>query len=259
MTTATQFSATEWARTNGEAFTYWAPLDRYEPAPRRTAHGLLYTFTYPDGREGLVIDSVDQFRDHTSAVYLIDDGSDVRPFHVAAWSTLATDDYVIALPFPTNDGRVRPDNGRPVDFSNWAVGPTRAYHLKITQALPDDFESTALAAYLTCALWSSTDESDESGGRPLDDNYGPDDIADASVSEAREALRSLALQCVPMIRRQKITAEQFGHDFWLTRNGHGAGFWDRGYGADGQALTDAAKVWGGSDAYVGDDGRVYLT
>jgi hypothetical protein len=25
----------------------------------------------------------------------------------------------------------------------------------------------------------------------------------------------------------KLDAEKCGHDFWLTRNGHGAGFWDR--------------------------------
>lgn len=37
---------------------------------------------------------------------------------------------------------------------------------------------------------------------------------------------------------------QHGHDFALTRNGHGAGFWDRGYGAVGERLSDAAKVYG---------------
>ena len=30
-----------------------------------------------------------------------------------------------------------------------------------------------------------------------------------------------------------------GHDFWLTRNGHGAGFWDRGLGEVGDALSEA--------------------
>lgn len=29
--------------------------------------------------------------------------------------------------------------------------------------------------YLECALWSSTDESDESGGKPMDCNYGPEE------------------------------------------------------------------------------------
>ena len=39
-------------------------------------------------------------------------------------------------------------------------------------------------------------------------------------------------------------AFQHGGDFYLTRNGHGAGFWDRGYGDVGKQLTEAAKVYG---------------
>lgn len=43
---------------------------------------------------------------------------------------------------------------------------------------------------------------------------------------------------------------QHGHDFALTRNGHGAGFWDRGYGVAGELLSDAARVYGDYDVYV---------
>lgn len=40
-----------------------------------------------------------------------------------------------------------------------------------------------------------------------------------------------------------------GHDFWLTRNGHGTGFWDRGYPDEiGDALTVAAHAFG--EAYL---------
>ena len=35
-----------------------------------------------------------------------------------------------------------------------------------------------------------------------------------------------------------------GHDFALTRNGHGAGFWDRGLGETGDMLTDECKPYG---------------
>ena len=34
-----------------------------------------------------------------------------------------------------------------------------------------------LEAYITAALWSSTDESTPEGGEFLDANYGPDDLA----------------------------------------------------------------------------------
>lgn len=48
-----------------------------------------------------------------------------------------------------------------------------------------------------------------------------------------------------------IPAEQAGHDLWLTRNGHGAGFWDRAriYGThDASELTRLAEVLGPHDA-----------
>jgi hypothetical protein len=35
-----------------------------------------------------------------------------------------------------------------------------------------------------------------------------------------------------------------GHDFWLTRNRHGAGFWDRGLGKVGETLTELAHPYG---------------
>ena len=49
-----------------------------------------------------------------------------------------------------------------------------------------------------------------------------------------------------------------GIDFWLTRNGHGAGFWDRGLGAVGDELTAMAKPYGSCDLYKGDNGKLYL-
>jgi hypothetical protein len=44
----------------------------------------------------------------------------------------------------------------------------------------------------------------------------------------------------------ELTPEQLGHDFSLTRNHHGAGFWDRGWGELGEALTEVAESFGGA-------------
>jgi len=45
---------------------------------------------------------------------------------------------------------------------------------------------------------------------------------------------------------------QAGHDFWLTRNGHGTGFWDRDksvYGDHSARFTGLAKEYGETHAY----------
>ena len=54
------------------------------------------------------------------------------------------------------------------------------------------------------------------------------------------------------------TIETFAYDYWLTRNSHGAGFWDRGLGAAGDALSDMAQTQGSVYAYAGDDGLIYF-
>lgn len=55
------------------------------------------------------------------------------------------------------------------------------------------------------------------------------------------------------------TAEQNGHDFWLTRNRHGAGFWDRGYGEVGDKLTTAAQKYSECNLfYSSEDNKIYI-
>ncbi len=50
-----------------------------------------------------------------------------------------------------------------------------------------------------------------------------------------------------------------GRDFWYTRCGHGAGFWDGDWPEPAAtALTAAAEAFGSLDLYRGDDGKLYL-
>lgn len=59
---------------------------------------------------------------------------------------------------------------------------------------------------------------------------------------------------------QSYDASQAGHDFWLTRNGHGVGFWDRGLDDTGKQLTIACghgTKFPGVDLYIGDDGKIH--
>ena len=41
--------------------------------------------------------------------------------------------------------------------------------------------------------------------------------------------------------RTGYTIEQAGHDFYFTSAGHGVGYWDRGLGDIGRALSDACQ------------------
>lgn len=120
-------------------------------------------------------------------------------------------------------------------------------------------------AYIQTALWSSTDDD----GTPLDQNYDEGDLAPETlariVAHCELFQRELADVLVAAIATGKVKCgpdfdetERAGHDFWLTRNGHGAGFWDGDWPEPyATTLTDAAHAFGSFDLSVGDDGLIY--
>jgi len=113
-----------------------------------------------------------------------------------------------------------------------------------------------LTGYLKAALFSTTDESNDSGGEPLDKNYTVNDFSFTALEIAKKDCK--AFQEANAADLADIDCEQVGHDFWLTRNRHGTGFWDRGYEpALAHRLTEAAHVYGSMDLWVGDDGLIY--
>ena len=116
-------------------------------------------------------------------------------------------------------------------------------------------------AYAECALWSSIDPD----GSPLDDYASIEDIAPETMAEMRSDCvdfiwsnrADLREYCARMDSEQWPGMVQSARDFWLTRNRHGAGFWDRGLGDLGKRLSDAARCYGSIDLHLGDDGMVY--
>lgn len=118
-------------------------------------------------------------------------------------------------------------------------------------------------AYIDAILFSEMDNSDESGGEPLDKNYTIEDFAPSALKaiiadckkfqeENAEAIR------VGADRGSASPEEQAGHDLHFTRSGSGVGFWDGDWPEpQGAQLTKAAKAMGQVDFYVGDDGLIY--
>ena len=110
-------------------------------------------------------------------------------------------------------------------------------------------------AYVNCAIWcghvyeSEEDEREGANAVPMDDyGYSEDDCAfntwKRAVSDCRNFLEASAHIA------HNWDAPQFGHDFYLTRCGHGAGFWDRGKGEAGERLTDLCRPYGSVDLWV---------
>lgn len=108
-------------------------------------------------------------------------------------------------------------------------------------------------AYLEAALWSSIGPD----GEPLDRSFGVEDMTPETINKAIEDSNKFITENRELLERHG-NESQHGHDFWLTRNGHGAGFWDRGYGDDGDTLTAAAEAdeFGEEYIVVDDDSKL---
>ncbi len=107
-------------------------------------------------------------------------------------------------------------------------------------------------AYLEAALWTS-DPEPRSGEWCESDRWNIAAIDPAGIAQAiedckafQEANRADLDEVSDTFRTDD---SQHGHDFWLTRNGHGAGFWDRGYGELGKRLSAAARVYGAVNVF----------
>ena len=124
-------------------------------------------------------------------------------------------------------------------------------------------------AYIECALWSSTaygspeEQADDPGHEGhFDKSFetcGYDDLTIAAlktvIADCKDFQEANADLLAKWYAECGETEERAGHDFWLNRNGHGAGFWDRWSGLNeeyaeiGDKLADAARVYGSQDWY----------
>jgi hypothetical protein len=127
------------------------------------------------------------------------------------------------------------------------------------------------SSYFETALWSSTDTwTDEYGEEHGDDNCGAslDDFF-AEDDFNHEHKRKLISECEAFLRENwgniKNGGVNFsdpfhraGHDYWLTQNRHGAGFWDGDWKEPFAALlTNSSHLAGERNLYVGEQGVIY--
>lgn len=111
--------------------------------------------------------------------------------------------------------------------------------------------------YLATALWAETD----GYGEPLDANYAIADFAPEAIERAVADCHKFQQDNVHILEQVYaigIESSTAGHDFWLTRNHHGAGFWDGDYPKEhGNALTEAAHAFGELNPYA-ENGKVFF-
>lgn len=109
--------------------------------------------------------------------------------------------------------------------------------------------------YIEAVCWLNDDEREV--------GMSDAELSDAELSDA--AKKAIYKDCCAFFDKAwsllykdeyAFELEQAGYDFYLTRNGHGVGFWDRGLGQLGDQLTTIAKSFGQDEYYLSDDNQI---
>jgi len=96
-------------------------------------------------------------------------------------------------------------------------------------------------------------------GNYLDeDNYTVEDVSLQLMIDSLDDVKAFLPKALVLLEAHNndMDYEQLGHDFWLTRNSHGDGFWDRDLGELGDQLTELSKGFTQVEVYVSDDNEI---
>jgi hypothetical protein len=105
---------------------------------------------------------------------------------------------------------------------------------------PTDQENILIQGYLEAIDFTDTGDLDQpTPGTALYELFLRDSVIDCLAFYSR----------VGCYLADESELARAGHDFWLTRNGHGAGFWDGDWPTYGDLLTKVAHGFGEVDSH----------
>lgn len=111
--------------------------------------------------------------------------------------------------------------------------------------------------YAQALLWS---EADGDEGNSLWDNYSVEDLDSSAITQIEKDIDNFLILSEPTLNELgSWEDDSLMYDFVLTRNHHGAGFWDGGWPKEiGNKLTEIAHSFSEMNCYIGDDGKIYV-
>lgn len=125
-----------------------------------------------------------------------------------------------------------------------------------------------LKGYLEAALWTEEErlkdeyENEFNYSDEIDlGSFSVDDLDDNSKIQAYIDINRFIWDSGVDAIKEAIEVNglfKLGMDIWLTRNGHGAGFFDHGYENE-ESLMKSAEKLKGVDLYLGDDLKLYFS
>jgi len=119
-----------------------------------------------------------------------------------------------------------------------------------------DADDCFTRGYLAAAEWlAHTDLGEQAEEEDRDNATGwAEEALTEAVADCRAFQASYGAEIALYQMLSRRGAESAGHDFYLSRNGHGAGFFDRGDHPTFGYLLEQAAAFGYADCVLCDDG-----
>lgn len=121
------------------------------------------------------------------------------------------------------------------------------------KGLDENYVRGMAQALVECAVWTHP-ENDEGVNEVEQANAGWSEVMGDDEKEVLDECRAFAALAGEDL--DDIPATSAGHNFWLSRNGHGTGFWDRGWEDKGDRLHELARSFGEADLHLSEEGTL---
>jgi len=114
-----------------------------------------------------------------------------------------------------------------------------------------------IVKYLETALWLAPDDESEKDNF---ENMTIYNFSKEAYQQAENEIKWFLDVAGNAIERSNLNDQAVGFYLWLTRNGHGSGFWDHSYNnkEDEEELCYLSKILGECWIYIGDDNKIYF-
>ncbi len=89
------------------------------------------------------------------------------------------------------------------------------------------------------------------------DEFSNEDILKEDAKKLQGLFEDFYSTNMELLENEEQDLSQIAHDFVLTCNGHGAGFWDGDYN-EGDKLTELCKPYGTFEPYATDDDKISI-
>ena len=119
-------------------------------------------------------------------------------------------------------------------------------------SMKDDYDvNEILNSYLETALWAEESDENDLQDKTINDIDG--NSKQTAWSDIMKFMQAATQTAMDELRTYDNKA--VGHNLWLSRNGHGAGFFDD----NNDKLQNLARSMKPVDIYLGDDGKIYIS